>query len=141
MKTQESKIAIPCCKSYAFVSVKDIVRCEGLQNYTKIYLITGEMLVSTINIGVYIQNLEPYGFFTPHKSHLINEGYIETYHKDGRIELTDKSTIPVSRRRKENLMRLIKEKYELDSFERNNKPNMGISDHLSIKMKKLKGGG
>ena len=133
MKTQESKIAIPCCKSYAFVSVSDIVRCEGLQNYTKIFLLSGEMLVSTVNIGAYMQNLNQYGFFVAHKSHLINEVYMKTYHKEGRIELTDKSTVPLSRRRKENFMRLIKEKYDLDSLGRENKLSMEVSDHLVVR--------
>jgi len=102
MKTQEQKIVIPCSKSYDFVNVSDIVRCEGMQNYTKVFLQNGDTIISSCNLGVYGKALRVYGFFTCHKSHVINTQKIVRYYKEGFIEMTDASVAPVSRRRKEN---------------------------------------
>ena len=101
MNSQNMKVVIPCCKSYEFVFLKDIIRCEGLQNYTRIYLVDGSSIVSSINIGSYKKTLKQHNFFNCHKSHLINNEHILRYHKDGEVEMVDESRIPVARRRKD----------------------------------------
>lgn len=101
MREQLQKIVIPCCKSFEFIHLKDIVRCEGLQNYTRIFLTNGEQLISSCNIGSFKKILAEEGFFCCHKSHLINEEKISRFHKDGNIELEDSSKVPLSRRRRE----------------------------------------
>ena len=101
IRSQNIKVVIPCCKSYEFILLKDIVRCEGLQNYTKIFLTNGASIVSSQTIGIYKTALEGYNFFNCHKSHLINNNHIIRYHKDGEVEMLDASKIPVARRRKE----------------------------------------
>ncbi|MEL7222615.1 MAG: response regulator, partial [Bacteroidota bacterium] len=59
---QASKIAIPGTQAHDFVAVADIIRCEGWQKYTRIYLQDGSRMVSSYNIGVFKELLVPYGF-------------------------------------------------------------------------------
>lgn len=98
---QDARIAIPGHQSYDFITVNDIVRCEGEQKYTNIYLMDGSKILSSYNIGRYKEMLEPYDFFSTHKSHLINVNHISKYLMDGTIIMKDNSQVPVSRRRKD----------------------------------------
>ena len=101
MQEQPYKIVIPCCKSFEFIHLDDIIRCEGLQNYTRIFMTNGEQLISSGNIGSYKKILSQYGFFACHKSHLINQEKITRFHKDGMIEMNDGTKVPLSRRRRD----------------------------------------
>ncbi len=98
---QDSKIVIPGQQSYEVVNIKDILRCEGFQKYTYIYLLDGSKHLSSYNIGVYKDMLANYEFYSPHKSHLINTKHIKRYLTEGSVIMIDDSSVPVSRRRKE----------------------------------------
>ena len=80
---QTAKVSIPSSNSYQFVTVGDIIRCEGWQKYTKIYLTSGKSILSSYNIGVFREMLENYSFYQVHKSHLINTSHIKSYNKVG----------------------------------------------------------
>ena len=101
---QNTKIAIPGTNAYQFVLISEIIRCEGWQKYTKIFLSNGETIVSSYNIGVFKDMLINFGFYSCHKSHLINKSCIKQYLKEGIIIMSDESQIPVARRRKEDFM-------------------------------------
>jgi len=101
---QKTKIAIAGAEAYQFVKVEDIIRCEGWQKYTKIHLQNGSVIVSSYNIGVYKDMLTSYGFFSSHKSHLINNNNIVKYNKEGVVEMSDGSTVPIARRRKDEFI-------------------------------------
>lgn len=102
---QNSKISIPGVDTYDFIKVSEIIRCEGWQKYTKIYLIDGKSLTSSYNIGVYKDMLSAYKFYSCHKSHLINTEHISKYQKDGIIVMADGSMVPVARRKKDEFLR------------------------------------
>jgi two-component system LytT family response regulator len=101
---QKSRIAIPGSEAYQFVEVEDIIRCEGWQKYTKIHLIDGACIISSYNIGIYKDMLNAYGFFCCHKSHLINSVHVTSYNRDGFVVMSDESTVPVSRRKKDEFL-------------------------------------
>lgn len=101
---QNTKIAIPGSQAYEFVKIEHIIRCEGWQKYTKIHLASGDVIVSSYNIGVFRDMLESYDFFSTHKSHLINKNHIARYLKDGTVIMSDGSSAPVARRKKEEFM-------------------------------------
>lgn len=104
---QEAKIAIPGGESFDLVSIKDIIRCEGWNKYTRIFLSEKDQIISSYNIGVFKEMLVSYGFFPTHKSHLINVSHIKKYHKQGMVELVDGSQVPIARRRKEEFLNKI----------------------------------
>lgn len=111
MNKQSSKIVIPCCDSYEFIELSNIIRFEGLQNYTKVYIIGSKPVVSSTNIGYFKTSLQNQGFFCCHKSHLVNEKHILRYLKSGLLELSDDSSVPVSRRKRPVFLAAILEKF------------------------------
>ena len=50
--------------------------------------------------------LDSYGFYSSHKSHLINIIHIKTYKKEGLIVMDDGSEVPVARRKKDEFMEI-----------------------------------
>jgi len=101
---QDTKMAIPGANAYDFVQIKSIIRCEGWQKYTRIYLEDGSCIVSSYNIGVFKGMLENYGFYSTHKSHLINQKRITRYLKEGTVVMSDGVQVPVARRKKEEFV-------------------------------------
>jgi len=101
---QDTKLAIPGANSYDFIKIADIIRCEGWQKYTRIYLTDGTTLVSSYNIGIFKNMLENYAFFSTHKSHLINTKMITKYLKEGTVVMSDGANVPVSRRKKDEFV-------------------------------------
>jgi two-component system LytT family response regulator len=107
MGDQETKVAIPGVEVYDFVRVKEIVRLEGDQRYTRIYLQDGRELLSSYHLGKYREMLGPYSFFSPHKSHLINTTHIRRYLAEGTVIMEDGSTVPVSRRKRDEFIQKV----------------------------------
>jgi len=101
---QQTKIAIPGTEAYDFVTIEDIVRLEGWQKYTRIYLNNGAVIVSSYNIGVYRKMLENFSFFNCHKSHLVNSKHIKRYLREGTVVMNDDAQVPVSRRKKDEFL-------------------------------------
>lgn len=107
-KDQQNKISIPMMESLEIVAVKDIIRCEGMERCTKIVLNNSKHLVSSYNLGEFKKLLEKYGFFTCHRSHLINLTHVVRYNKEGVITLSDQSSVPLSRRSKTAFLEQLK---------------------------------
>lgn len=101
---KEKRIAIPGSTAYEFVTISDIVHCEGWEKYTRIHLTNSEVILSSYNIGVFKDLLESYGFYSSHKSHLINTDKIKRYLKEGIVVLEGDMQVPVSRRKKDEFL-------------------------------------
>ena len=97
-------VGIPTIEGFEFLVIGDIIRCEGLQKCTRIITKDQSDIISSYNIGEFRKKLEPYGFFSPHKSHLINMGKVKKFHREGTITLSNGSAIPVARRRKQEFL-------------------------------------
>ena len=102
------KIALPTSKGLEFIHTRDIIRCEGYQKYTKIHLTDGRVILSSSNIGKFINMLNQYGFYHTHKSHLVNTRFVKSYLKEGIVILEDGSNVPVARRKKNEFLEFIK---------------------------------
>ena len=100
----QNKIGIPTESGLEFISTEEIVRCEGFQKYTKVIAIGHKDILSSYNIGEFRKLLEQYGFYAPHKSHLINMQHIQRYDKEGIVTMVDRSLVPISRRKKQEFM-------------------------------------
>lgn len=98
-------IGIPTIKGLDFFIIKDIIRCEGLQKCTRIVTREKSNIVSSYNLGEFRKTLEVYGFFSPHKSHLINLSCIKQYNREGTITMVDNSSVPISRRKKHEFLK------------------------------------
>ena len=104
---QATKIALPGLEAYQYVTIHDIIRCEGWDRYTRIHLKDGTILVSSYSIGIFKNMLESYDFYAVHRSHLINTQWMDNYRKEGIAILLDGTEIPVSRRRREDFLRKV----------------------------------
>ena len=105
---QEMNIGIPTIDGFEFIKAKEIVRCEGLQRCTQVVTLPRDKkIISSYNLGAFRKLLEPIGFFSPHRSHLINLRYIQKYRNEGFIVLQDGASIPMARRRKAIFLDLV----------------------------------
>lgn len=107
--TQSPKIPLHSAEGITLVEVKQIVYCEADNNYTTLYLADNKKTVVTRGISDIETQLQPHGFFKPHKSYLVNLNHIARVMKTdgGFIVMNTGAEIPVARGRKEELMLLI----------------------------------
>lgn len=106
-KQAPSLIGIPTVNGMEFLKPKEIIRCEGMQRLTKVFT-AGGTIISSYNIGEFCKLLCPSGFFSPHKSHLINLHYLRSYCHDGIITLRTGARIPLARRRRDAFLMLVR---------------------------------
>jgi two-component system, LytTR family, response regulator len=104
--SQSDKLGVPGKDGIVFVKVSDIIRCEGLINYTRIYLRSGEVITCSKTLLDFERHLIPRNFFRIHKSNLINLNYIEGLTRGASpfVIMSDNSTLQVSRRNRELLL-------------------------------------
>ena len=109
LQAAHKRIAIPTQQGLLFVQVNDIMYCQGVGNYTHIFLNNKQRLIVAKTLKEYEQLLEASRFFRIHNSHLINLAYIKMYSrgKGGSVTMTDGTEWEVSVRRKEEFMKAI----------------------------------
>ena len=107
IETGLSSIGIPSEDGIDFVSIKDIIYCEGTNRYTKVVAIDRGVILSSYSLGKFIELLSSKLFFQVHRSFLINLSMISQYKNEGTVKLKDGSIIPVARRRKDEFLGLI----------------------------------
>lgn len=107
------KIVLKTFDSIHLVNVQDIIRCEADRNYTQFFFNDGEKLLVSKTLKEFDEILNEYGFFRAHQSHLVNMAYVKRYEKKGGgyLVMKDNSSITVSFRKKEQLLKLFKNKY------------------------------
>ena len=108
-----AKIPVSCTRTIEFVSPEDIIRIEGMQNYSKVYVRGGREILSNNNIGFFKSNLLRYNFLICHKSHVINPNFIIRYYKEGYIEMEDGEKVPLARRRKKEFVDIVLQKHNV----------------------------
>ncbi|MGV3561313.1 LytR/AlgR family response regulator transcription factor [Larkinella arboricola] len=109
-KLDEPRITLATAKETRFVKTSEIIRCESSNNYTTFYLTGSETLLVCKPIYSYNDLLGACGFIRCHQSHLVNKMYIKSWKKEfgDFLLLTDGSQVPISRRSKEELKRLLR---------------------------------
>ncbi len=103
------KIILKTSEKIFSINIQDIIRCESEKNYTTFYLLNGVKILVSTTLKEYETLLCETGFFRPHQSHLINLAYFDYYLKSdgGAIIMKDKSSIPLSVRKKEEFLVLL----------------------------------
>jgi two-component system LytT family response regulator len=88
--------------SIHFVKARNIVRLEAEDNYTHIYLTSGQRVTASKTIKLYETLLAPFNFYRVHKRHLINMNFMAKFVKGegGYLVMQDGTRIEVSRRRR-----------------------------------------
>lgn len=107
---KDFKLALPTMQGTFFYKPEDIIRLQGEGGYTKFFFADKTSLLTTYTIKHYEDILINYGFIRVHKSHLANKVHIINYLSDGMLTMSDFSKIEISRRRKEEVMEILKNK-------------------------------
>jgi two-component system LytT family response regulator len=106
---QKLKIALRTSTSLYIVNLSEIIRCESEKNYTQFFMISGESVTVSKTLKDYEEMLVPYHFIRVHQSHLVNLEHVKRFDKrdGGTLIMSDQSKVPVSLRKKEDLMKAI----------------------------------
>jgi two-component system LytT family response regulator len=107
-EAEEFRLAISTSEGVFFCLPSEIMRCEGENNYTTFYLENAKPLVVAHTLKDYESILAEYGFMRVHKSHLVNMKQVARIDRDGFIWLHNGDSVPVSRRRKDEVMQLLR---------------------------------
>lgn len=105
-----NKIAVAFQDKIVFYDPHEIIYCQSNDNYTTLQLKNGEKVMASKTMKHFEDILAPLGFIRPHQSYIINAKFIEQYNKrdGGFLVLTDGTSIPVSRHRKEEILTMFK---------------------------------
>ncbi len=109
----EMKLCISSLKGFTVVPVNTILYFEASGSYTNIFFADGTSTCSTKPIYQYDETLAEAGFIRVHKSYLVNIAHIKEYVRGegGTVILTNGAQVEVSRRKKEELLSLIRKIY------------------------------
>jgi two-component system LytT family response regulator len=103
------KIVLSTSDKIHIVETDNIIRCESDNYYTKFFFIDNDPILISKTLKEHEELLSEYNFIRPHKSHLINIKYISAFLRtdNGSIQMSDGSIIPVSRRKREQVLEII----------------------------------
>jgi len=110
LKDAPLKIGLASQNKVDFVEIARIIRCEADNNYTHVFLGRQEKMTISKTLKEFEDLLEDHGFVRLHQSHLINTSHISSYQKNdgGAIQMSDGSSIPISRAKKDEVLALIR---------------------------------
>lgn len=102
------KIVLKTMERIYSVDIDDVVRLESDGNYTKVYLSDGKRIMVSRIMKEFDELLTDVGFVRVHHSHIVNMNHLFCYEKgEGHIVMKDNSIVPVSNRKKEQVLELI----------------------------------
>ncbi|MBL0144788.1 MAG: response regulator transcription factor [Chitinophagaceae bacterium] len=105
---KEFILAINTTQGTYFFKTEEIIRLEGMSNYTKIILINKAPLLASKTLKEYDEILAEHNFVRIHKSHLVNRKHVSSYNADGNLTMTDGSKVEISRRRQHEVIEKLK---------------------------------
>ena len=102
----KKQLAISTLEGIYFASLDEIIHVDADSSYTKIYITSGEMIMSSKPLKYFEELLEDYDFVRVHQSHIINLKHIRRYVRGdgGQVIMMNGTEIEVSRRKKDDLL-------------------------------------
>ncbi len=107
INTVGNKLIVPIGNGYEFLDIEEIIRCESSDNYCFIFMNDGRKLHISKTLK-YIEELLPSEqFLRVHSKYLIKISAIKKYVRSdgGFFELIDNSTHPISRNKKDEVLK------------------------------------
>ncbi len=101
------RIALKSMEFIEIVPIEDIVYCKSDKGYTSFFLKNKREIVVSKGLKEYEIILTAHGFLRCHQSYMVNFMYVSKYYKEGYLILLEKENIPVSARKKEEVMRYL----------------------------------
>lgn len=108
---KSNKISLHTQDDITLIEVEDILHLKSEGNYTFVYDVHGSKTMVSKSIKEFESILKPFGFIRTHQSHLVAINKIKAYLKSagGFIQLIDNTEIPVSVRKKAEIVKLLGE--------------------------------
>jgi two-component system LytT family response regulator len=105
--TPVAKIAIPTLEGLHMILVESVISCTADSNYTILHLKNKQKVIASRTLKEIEEMLEDFSFARVHHSFLINLNEVEKYVRGegGYVLMSDRSSIDVSRSRKEYLLK------------------------------------
>lgn len=109
LQNQNKKIALQTTQGIFIHEIQTILKCTSEGNYTHVHFTDGKKVLISKPLKDFEDMLCSYGFERIHNSHIINLNHLCSYiFKDGGyVIMSDKSTLPVSKRKKASLMEFL----------------------------------
>ena len=109
------KIALPCDEGLILVSFDEIVKCQADRAYCTFHLANGKSVLVSKPMKEFEDLLVSQGFVKVHKSTIVNINYAKKYlrGKGGQLVMLDSSIVYVSARRKEELMKTLRQQTKI----------------------------
>ncbi len=106
----KEKLILNTSDNIYIVELQNIIRCESDNNYTIFYTSDQDKITMSKTLKEYENILPDSNFIRIHRSHIININYISKISKkdSGYVLLKDNSKIPISSKKKDALLNLIK---------------------------------
>ena len=103
------KVSFATQQAVHFIRPETIMYCESDGNYTTLYFVNHTKLVVSKSLKEVEEVLTHYNFLRIHNSFIINLKHVSRYVKaeGGSIEMTNGSQLPVSRQRKDDVMKAL----------------------------------
>ncbi|OSY87683.1 LytR family transcriptional regulator [Tenacibaculum holothuriorum] len=103
------KISLHTSDKILVVNLDDIIHCKSDNNYTEFFMKDNTKILVGKTLKHFADMLKEYGFLRVHQSHLVNLQYIKEFIKSdgGYIVLTNEKTVPVSVRKKNEVINVI----------------------------------
>lgn len=101
---QHFKLALSTSEGMFMYDTDEIILLEGSSNYTKFYFTNSRTQVVSKTLKEYEEILAEHRFLRVHKSYLVNKLQVIKADREGVLELSNGMFIPVSRRRKTEIM-------------------------------------
>jgi len=104
---QIKKLALPTLEGLQMVSIDSIIYAEADDNYTILHFHNQPKLIVSLVLKEVEESLEEFAFARVHRGYIVNLNEIEKYVKGegGYLVMSDRTTIDVSRTKKESLLK------------------------------------
>lgn len=106
---KNDKIVLKDIESVYFIKINSILYCQADGPYTTFFLDNNEKIIISKTIKEYDELLQPFGFIRTHQSYIVNKNFVKKFEKfTDQIILENGQKIPVSQRKKEEVLTLLK---------------------------------
>ena len=103
------RLALHTSTGLRLVTPSEIIHCEAENNYTRFFLSDKKIILTSTTIKEYEETLRSHDFIRVHKSYLVNLQYISEFNNQtDTILLKNGIQVPVSRRRKHEVLEMLK---------------------------------
>lgn len=103
------RITLSAAEGYIILDISEITRVESASNYSHLYKSDGKRVTIAKSLKEFEELLPDSIFFRIHQSHLVNLRLADkfTHENGGRLTLKDGTKLPVARRRKDEMIKIL----------------------------------